>query len=281
MTDVAARGTRRRNEPRKLLISWDSLRVRCARPSPASHPVIGTCSRGHLGGGSDTGTGPLGSGWQRAAGDAAVRNRARSHHGREQRRACRRHLRRPAGAAGQAAAGAQAAATAAQRPAGRSSGWASWRSRRSCRRSPWRSDPARSRWSAATPTRRARWPQAYGIDPKAIYGYDDYAAIAGNTAIDVVYIILPNSMHAEYTVRALKAGKHVLCEKPMAATSAECQQMIAAAQGRRRKLMIAYRLQYEPFNQEGDRAVPAEGGRQDPDLRRRATGRTPRRRTSG
>ena len=51
--------------------------------------------------------------------------------------------------------------------------------------------------------------------------------------MDVVYIVLPNSMHAEYTIRGLKAGKHVLCEKPMATTVGECEQMIAAAQGRR------------------------------------------------
>jgi predicted dehydrogenase len=56
-------------------------------------------------------------------------------------------------------------------------------------------------------------------------------------------------MHAEYTTRALKAGKHVLCEKPMATSAAECQQMIDAARAANRKLMIAYRLRYEPYNQ--------------------------------
>jgi predicted dehydrogenase len=55
-------------------------------------------------------------------------------------------------------------------------------------------------------------------------------------------------MHAEYTIRALKAGKHVLCEKPMAVTVEEYERMIAAAREADRKLMIAYRLHYEPFN---------------------------------
>jgi predicted dehydrogenase len=89
----------------------------------------------------------------------------------------------------------------------------------------------------------------YRLNPKFIYGYDNFEAIADNPEIDVVYIALPNSMHAEYTVRALKAGKHVLCEKPMATSSAECQQMIDAAKAANRKLMIAYRLRYEPYNQ--------------------------------
>src|SRR5262249_44549312 len=52
----------------------------------------------------------------------------------------------------------------------------------------------------------------------------------------------------EYTLRGHKAGKHVLCEKPMAVTSTECGRMIKAAKDARRKLMIAYRLHYEPFN---------------------------------
>jgi predicted dehydrogenase len=66
--------------------------------------------------------------------------------------------------------------------------------------------------------------------------------------VDAVYIALPNSMHAEYTVRAAKAGVHVLCEKPMAVTVQECQRMIAACRRTRVKLMIAYRLHFEALN---------------------------------
>ena len=88
----------------------------------------------------------------------------------------------------------------------------------------------------------------YGVEAANIYNYENYDSIKDNPAIDVVYVVLPNSMHAEYTVRALKTGKHVLCEKPMANTPAECEQMIAAATAATRKLMIAYRLRYEPFN---------------------------------
>jgi len=66
--------------------------------------------------------------------------------------------------------------------------------------------------------------------------------------VDAVYIALPNSMHAEYTVRAAKAGVHVLCEKPMAVTAHECQQMITACRNARVKLMVAYRLHFETLN---------------------------------
>jgi predicted dehydrogenase len=90
---------------------------------------------------------------------------------------------------------------------------------------------------------------AYGVDPKNIFNYDNFDKLAGNTDVDVVYVILPNSMHAEYTIRALQAGKHVLCEKPMAVSAKECERMIAAAGEARKQLMIAYRLHYEPFNQ--------------------------------
>jgi predicted dehydrogenase len=91
--------------------------------------------------------------------------------------------------------------------------------------------------------------QIYGVDPKNIYTYDNYDTLANNPEIDVIYVVLPNSMHPEYTIRALKAGKHVLCEKPMANTPQECEQMIAAAKAASRKLMIGYRVRYEPFNQ--------------------------------
>lgn len=102
----------------------------------------------------------------------------------------------------------------------------------------------------------------YDIDSKNIYDYENYDKIADNPAIDVIYIILPNTMHAEFTIRGLKAGKDVLCEKPMATSVTECQQMISAAQTARRKLMIAYRLRYEPFNMSAiDRCRSGELGR--------------------
>ena len=78
------------------------------------------------------------------------------------------------------------------------------------------------------------------------YSYDDYDACLEQ--VDAVYIALPNSMHAEYTIRAARAGVHVLCEKPMAVTADECEQMIAACRENHVKLMIAYRLHFEEIN---------------------------------
>jgi predicted dehydrogenase len=91
--------------------------------------------------------------------------------------------------------------------------------------------------------------QVYGLDPKNIYGYDSYETLRDNPDVDIVYIILPNTMHAEYTIRGFKAGKHVLCEKPMAPTVDECNRMIEAGKQAGKKLMIAYRLRYEPHHQ--------------------------------
>ncbi len=99
------------------------------------------------------------------------------------------------------------------------------------------------------PEKAKQLAQLYGVDPKNIYSYDTYERVADNPAIDVVYVVLPNSMHAEYTIRALKAGKHVLCEKPMANTPQDCERMIAAAKAASRKLMVGYRVRYEPYNQ--------------------------------
>src|SRR5262249_25925463 len=93
----------------------------------------------------------------------------------------------------------------------------------------------------------------YGVSPKNIYNYQNYDSIKDNPEVDIIYIVLPNGMHEEYTVRGLQAGKHVLCEKPMANTPAECQQMIDAARKADRKLMIAYRCRYEPYNREAIR----------------------------
>jgi predicted dehydrogenase len=93
----------------------------------------------------------------------------------------------------------------------------------------------------------------YGIAAKNIYNYKNYDSIKDNPEVDVIYIVLPNGMHSEYTVRGLEAGKHVLSEKPMASTPEECQQMIDSARKTKRKLMVAYRCRYEPYNQEAIR----------------------------
>jgi len=88
----------------------------------------------------------------------------------------------------------------------------------------------------------------FGVQSNCIYNYENFDEIAHNPAIDAVYVALPNSMHAEYTIRAAKAGKHVLCEKPMSTNVAEAQAMIAACKAANVKLMIAYRCHYEPTN---------------------------------
>ena len=88
----------------------------------------------------------------------------------------------------------------------------------------------------------------YGVPASSIYNYENFDEIAHNPAIDAVYVALPNSMHAEYTIRAAKAGKHVLCEKPMSIDVASAEAMIAACKAARVKLMIAYRCHYEPTN---------------------------------
>jgi predicted dehydrogenase len=85
----------------------------------------------------------------------------------------------------------------------------------------------------------------YNIPESSIYSYESYDHIRDNPNIDAVYIALPNSMHAEYSIRAAQAGKHVLCEKPMANSVADCEAMIAAAKQANKLLMIAYRCQLE------------------------------------
>jgi predicted dehydrogenase len=94
-----------------------------------------------------------------------------------------------------------------------------------------------------------------GLPADAIYNYENYDRIAYDPRIDIVYIVLPNNMHAEYTIRAFKAGKHVLCEKPMASTVEDAEAMVAAGKAANRQLMIAYRCLTEPLNVEAMRRV--------------------------
>ncbi len=98
------------------------------------------------------------------------------------------------------------------------------------------------------PDKARHFAQLYGVSEKNIYNYQNYDQMASNPAIDVVYIVLPNGMHAEYTIRAARAGKHVLCEKPMCTSAKDAQAMVAACRAARRRLMVAYRLQYDPYH---------------------------------
>ena len=97
--------------------------------------------------------------------------------------------------------------------------------------------------------------QQYGIKPASCYSYQTYDELKNNPEVEVIYIVLPNSQHAEFTVRGAQAGKHILCEKPMATSAKECEEMIAACQKAGKKLMIAYRIQYEPLNRMAQKAV--------------------------
>jgi len=98
------------------------------------------------------------------------------------------------------------------------------------------------------PVKRAELQKKYDI-PRAL-DYEHYDELLKSGDIDAVYIALPNSMHAEYTERAARAGVHVLCEKPMAVTEAECELMGRVAREHQVKLMIAYRLHFERANLE-------------------------------
>lgn len=100
-----------------------------------------------------------------------------------------------------------------------------------------------------TPSKAESWKNKFNIPDKNIYNYQNFDQVANNPAIDVIYVVLPPSMHAEYSIKAANAGKHVWCEKPMAMTVTECQQMIDAARKNKVKLSIGYRMQHEPNTQ--------------------------------
>ena len=97
----------------------------------------------------------------------------------------------------------------------------------------------------------------YGVKSSSIYDYKNYEQLAQNPDVQAIYVVLPNSMHREYTERGAKIGKHILCEKPMATSTHDCEQMIAACKQANVKLMIAYRQQYEPMNREIVKMVKA------------------------
>ncbi|CAH0994904.1 Glucose--fructose oxidoreductase [Emticicia aquatica] len=101
-----------------------------------------------------------------------------------------------------------------------------------------------------TPTKAEDWKKRYNIPQKNIYNYQNFDEIVNNKDIDLVYVVLPNSMHKEFVIRAAKAGKHVIVEKPMAITAKDCQEMIDACKKAGVQLAVGYRLHFEPYHKE-------------------------------
>lgn len=101
-----------------------------------------------------------------------------------------------------------------------------------------------------TPEKAKTWKAKYQIPEENIYNYENFDEIIKNKNIDLVYVVLPNGMHKEFTIRAAKARKHVIVEKPMANSAAECKQMIDACNKAGVQLAVGYRLHYEPHHLE-------------------------------
>ena len=101
-----------------------------------------------------------------------------------------------------------------------------------------------------SPDKIPQWQEKYGIKDQNCYSYENMHQVANNDEIDVIYVVTPTGTHARYTVAAAATGKHVWCEKPMAMTVTECQQMIDACQQNKVQLTLGYRIQHEPNTKE-------------------------------
>jgi predicted dehydrogenase len=101
-----------------------------------------------------------------------------------------------------------------------------------------------------TPSKIPTWQSKYAIPDKNVYNYENFDRIKDNTDIDIVYVVTPNALHRDFVVRAAQAGKHVICEKPMALSVEDCDLMIAACKKAGKLLSIGYRLHFEPYNLE-------------------------------
>lgn len=111
---------------------------------------------------------------------------------------------------------------------------------------------------SGAPEKLARYGAQYGIPEASRYSYETFDRIIDDPSVDIVYVVTPNSLHRPFTERAARAGKHVMCEKPMATSSADGEAMIAACKAAGRKLMIGYRSRFEPHNL--DAIALARGG---------------------
>ncbi len=103
---------------------------------------------------------------------------------------------------------------------------------------------------SGTPSKLSDWQQKYNIPAKNCYNYDNFDNIKNNPDIDAVYVITPNALHHDQVIRVAKAGKHVICEKPMAVNAKEGQEMVDACKAANVKLLVGYRMHFEPHTLE-------------------------------
>src|SRR5215831_9651029 len=99
---------------------------------------------------------------------------------------------------------------------------------------------------SGTPSKIKAWQAKYNIPDKNCYNYENFDHIKDNPDIDAVYVITPNALHHDEVIRVAKAGKHVICEKPMAINAAEGQEMVDACKKAKVQLLVGYRMHFEP-----------------------------------
>lgn len=108
------------------------------------------------------------------------------------------------------------------------------------------------------PEKGEKWASQYNLKKENVYSYENFDRIADNRDVDIVYIVTPPALHAEFTIRAVKTGKHVISEKPMATSVADCDRMIDACKSAKVQLGIGYRMHYDLFRKELMRIVQAQ-----------------------
>lgn len=99
---------------------------------------------------------------------------------------------------------------------------------------------------SGTPSKLKDWQSKYNIPDKNCYNYENFDAVKNNPDIDAVYVITPNSTHKDFVIRTAKAGKHAICEKPMSVNAKDGQEMVDACKKANVKLLVGYRMHFEP-----------------------------------
>ena len=99
---------------------------------------------------------------------------------------------------------------------------------------------------SGTPSKISAWQKEYNIPEKNCYNYENFDAIKDNPDIDAVYVITPNALHKEQVIRVARAGKHAICEKPMGINAAECEEMVRVCKEENVRLLVGYRMHFEP-----------------------------------